>query len=300
MNSGDKLTVDIHDGAAGLTVIVHDLTTGQTGSMTASAANGFAQVLYEPTSATCHQAPYTFRPMYATSSEHTRVPWAAHTLQRRLLRRDRPLRVLLGRLRGGRRLPRQQRGRARRRRRRLLQRGLLAARPDRRLHRHRQRLRRGLVPAGVAGNGSEPRPGQEVPPDRDHVHEPALQRDAELQPGRVRGRPAADRGGRLRRQLQPVHRRELREPAAGLELLPDLHDRDVDADPEPTGTASGSSAGPTSRARRTRSAGTRRRSSGRCCSASTRTRPGGSAPDEQLPQRPELESLPGLTRAVSA
>jgi hypothetical protein len=79
MNSGDELTVDIHDGAAGLTVIVHDLTTGQTGSMTASAANGFAQILYQPASATCNEAPYSFRPMYATSSEHTRVPWAAHS-----------------------------------------------------------------------------------------------------------------------------------------------------------------------------------------------------------------------------
>jgi hypothetical protein len=47
--------------------------------MTASAANGFAQVLYEPASPTCHASPYTFRPMYATSSEHTRVPWAAHS-----------------------------------------------------------------------------------------------------------------------------------------------------------------------------------------------------------------------------
>ncbi len=79
MSSGDVLTIDIHDGAAGLTTMVHDLTTGQTGSMTASAANGFAQVLFEPNSSTCHEAPYTFRPMYATSSEHTRVPWAAHS-----------------------------------------------------------------------------------------------------------------------------------------------------------------------------------------------------------------------------
>jgi hypothetical protein len=79
MNSGDRLSVDIHDGSAGLTVIVHDLTTGGTGSMTASEANGFAQILFEPGSATCHQSPYTFRPMYATSSEHTRVPWAAHS-----------------------------------------------------------------------------------------------------------------------------------------------------------------------------------------------------------------------------
>ena len=79
MNPGDNLTLDIHDGAAGLTVIVHDLSTGESGSMTASAANGFAHILFEPASATCHQEPYTFRPMYATSSEHTRVPWAAHS-----------------------------------------------------------------------------------------------------------------------------------------------------------------------------------------------------------------------------
>jgi hypothetical protein len=79
MNSGDRLTVDIHDGAAGLTVIVHDLDTGQAGSMTASAANGFAQVNFDPGASTCSESPYTFRPMYSTSSEHTRVPWAAHS-----------------------------------------------------------------------------------------------------------------------------------------------------------------------------------------------------------------------------
>ena len=79
MKSGDVLAIDIHDGAAGLTAIVHDLTTGETGSMTASAANGFAQILFEPSSSACHEAPYTFRPMYSTSSEHTRVPWAAHS-----------------------------------------------------------------------------------------------------------------------------------------------------------------------------------------------------------------------------
>jgi hypothetical protein len=79
MGSGDRLTVDIHDGAAGLTVTVNDVTTGQTGSMTASSANGFAQVNYEPTATTCSETPYTFRPMYSTSSENTRVPWAAHS-----------------------------------------------------------------------------------------------------------------------------------------------------------------------------------------------------------------------------
>jgi hypothetical protein len=79
MSSGDRLTLDVHDGAAGLTVIVRDLSNGRTGSMTASAANGFAQVNFDPAAATCSQSPYSFRPMYATASEHTRVPWAAHT-----------------------------------------------------------------------------------------------------------------------------------------------------------------------------------------------------------------------------
>ena len=59
----------------------------------------------------------------------------------------------------------------------------------------------------LARHGSEPRSGRQVPPDRGHVHEPALQRDAELQPRRVRDRPAADRGAGLRRHLQPLHRR---------------------------------------------------------------------------------------------
>ncbi len=79
MNSGDQLTVNIHDGPDGLIVVVHDLTTGETGSMTASAANGFAHILFQPGAASCAEAPYTFRPMYSTSSEHTRVPWAAHS-----------------------------------------------------------------------------------------------------------------------------------------------------------------------------------------------------------------------------
>jgi hypothetical protein len=79
MNSGDVVTADIHDGPAGLVATLNDLTTHQSGSMTASAANGFAHILYEPTSSACHEAPYTYRPMYSTSSEHTRVTWAAHT-----------------------------------------------------------------------------------------------------------------------------------------------------------------------------------------------------------------------------
>jgi hypothetical protein len=79
MGAGDRLNVSIHDSADGLVTEIRDLTTGQTGSMTASADNGFAQVNYEPTAATCTQTPYSFHPMYSTSSEHTRVPWAAHS-----------------------------------------------------------------------------------------------------------------------------------------------------------------------------------------------------------------------------
>ena len=79
MNSGDVLTVDMHDTAAGFQVVIHDLTSGQSGSMTASVENGFQQILYQPTATTCDEAPYAYHPMYGSSSEHTRVPWAAHT-----------------------------------------------------------------------------------------------------------------------------------------------------------------------------------------------------------------------------
>ena len=79
MNSGDQLIVDMHDTPAGFQVVIHDLTAHQTGSMTASLANGFAQLKFDPSAANCTSLPYAFHPMYATSSEHTRVPWAAHS-----------------------------------------------------------------------------------------------------------------------------------------------------------------------------------------------------------------------------
>jgi hypothetical protein len=79
MNPGDVLLVDLHDSAAGFQVVITDLTTGQTGSMTASIANGFAQVVFAPSATSCTSTPYAFHPMYSTSSEDTSVPWAAHT-----------------------------------------------------------------------------------------------------------------------------------------------------------------------------------------------------------------------------
>ena len=79
MNSGDRLTVQLHDTAHGFQVVIHDLTTGQSGSMTASGANSFGQVQFDPTGTSCNNLPYDFHPMYSTSTEHTRVPWAAHS-----------------------------------------------------------------------------------------------------------------------------------------------------------------------------------------------------------------------------
>jgi hypothetical protein len=79
MNSGDSLTVSLKDTPNGLQAVINDQTTGQKGSMTASAANGFGQVQYDPTGTSCVNLPYDFHPMYSTSSEQTRVIWAAHT-----------------------------------------------------------------------------------------------------------------------------------------------------------------------------------------------------------------------------
>jgi hypothetical protein len=79
MNSGDQLAVTMHDTPNGLQIVINDQTTGQTGSMTTSAANGFGQVKFAPNGSSCQNIPYNFHPMYSTSSEKTRVPWAAHS-----------------------------------------------------------------------------------------------------------------------------------------------------------------------------------------------------------------------------
>ncbi len=79
MNSGDQIIVTMHDTAHGLRIGLNDVTTGQSGSMTSSANNGFGQVQFAPTGTTCKNIPYDFHPMYSTSSEKTRVTWAAHS-----------------------------------------------------------------------------------------------------------------------------------------------------------------------------------------------------------------------------
>jgi hypothetical protein len=78
-NNGDKLVVIMHDTKAGFQVVVHDVTTGESGSMTASTANGFGHALFEPDASACTFRPYAFHPMYSTSSPNTRVLWAAHS-----------------------------------------------------------------------------------------------------------------------------------------------------------------------------------------------------------------------------
>src|SRR5439155_6480636 len=52
MNAGDRVTISVHDSPSGLVTSIQDGSTGQSGSMTASAANGFAQVNFDPAAAT--------------------------------------------------------------------------------------------------------------------------------------------------------------------------------------------------------------------------------------------------------
>ncbi len=80
MSSGDRLAVTLHDTKHGLRTDIQDKTNGKSGFMVASAANGFGQVKYAPDPSTdCTNIPYDFHPMYSTSSEQTRVIWAAHS-----------------------------------------------------------------------------------------------------------------------------------------------------------------------------------------------------------------------------
>src|SRR5271165_7408782 len=83
MNPGDELIVKLADTEHGLKVTVQDSTSGQSGFMVASAANGFAEILFDPNGDNCdfatHNLPYDFHAMYATSTEHTRVTWTAHS-----------------------------------------------------------------------------------------------------------------------------------------------------------------------------------------------------------------------------
>jgi hypothetical protein len=77
MNPGDVLKVEITDpggaGGPGFTTKVTDLTTGQSGFMVASAANGFMNTNYQ----TCQGSPFTFHAEYSSAKIQNQVPWAA-------------------------------------------------------------------------------------------------------------------------------------------------------------------------------------------------------------------------------
>jgi len=80
LNQGDHYSVTMHDTEHGLQTTVRDTTTGESGTMTASADNGFGQIKYAPAkNGGCTMLPYDFHPMYSTSSPKTTVPWAAAT-----------------------------------------------------------------------------------------------------------------------------------------------------------------------------------------------------------------------------
>ena len=301
MNSGDNLDVDIHDAPAGLTATVHDRTTGKSGSMTASAANGFAQVLYEPTASACHQAPYTFRPMYATASEHTRVPWAAHTYNVAFSDEIGHFEYCSAVSEEG---------------------GDCLANNEGTLDDDDTGCFSAafslFVPIGgcIASDsdfdgtsyqpvwpGTDPNRGQDA-----KYHPTAVTFTSPLFNGtqnysRVAFETdlprieAPDSGGICNRFTGD----ELRQPAAGLELLPDLLDGELDAEPEcqralRMAVRRALHQGHDEHVWRELGGGVR----AAAVQLLSESQPSGSAADKQLPQRTELESLPRLTRAVSA
>ena len=73
MSQGDVLQISITDPRKGLTATIYDLTTGQTGWMTASAKNGFMNTNLD----TCHGTPFTFHAEYSTASAGHGSPWTA-------------------------------------------------------------------------------------------------------------------------------------------------------------------------------------------------------------------------------
>jgi hypothetical protein len=81
MNPGDTITVHMFDahvpgappGVDAFKVVIDDLTTGKSGSMQASAANGFQNTSIID----CSGAPFNFQPEYNTAAQANMVPWAA-------------------------------------------------------------------------------------------------------------------------------------------------------------------------------------------------------------------------------
>jgi hypothetical protein len=79
MNPGDNVTTHLFDTPNGLKVTLVDHTTNTSGSMTASAANGFATINWAPNAKKCTATPINFHAEFSTSSPLTRNVNAAHT-----------------------------------------------------------------------------------------------------------------------------------------------------------------------------------------------------------------------------
>ncbi|HEX8968445.1 MAG TPA: hypothetical protein VF937_11215 [Chloroflexota bacterium] len=86
MNQGDHLRVTTFDSPAGFVSQIEDLTTGASGSMVASEANGFRHIRWDPVNHTCQGEQYAFHPMYDTAAPPTAsgqptawAVWTAHT-----------------------------------------------------------------------------------------------------------------------------------------------------------------------------------------------------------------------------
>ncbi len=73
MNGGDVLEISLLDPPQGLTAVIKDLTTRQTGYIVASATNGFMNTNI----ADCSGNPFTFHAEYNTAKQQNQVPWAA-------------------------------------------------------------------------------------------------------------------------------------------------------------------------------------------------------------------------------
>lgn len=73
MNPGDSVEATLQDTTAGFKTTVTDLTTGQSGFMVASEANGFMNT----NPRTCGGTPFAFHPEYDTARQQNQVPWAA-------------------------------------------------------------------------------------------------------------------------------------------------------------------------------------------------------------------------------
>ena len=78
MNPGDRIRVFMHDTTAGFRVDMTDLNTHKHGSMTASVANGFGHVLYQPNSKTCNVNMAPFHPEFSTAVQRGTI-WTAHS-----------------------------------------------------------------------------------------------------------------------------------------------------------------------------------------------------------------------------